>query len=71
MKNVRFDFKFLEPSEKPAPGYKKIPLRVIFDVKMDFTQKVRLVAGGHITDPPSCLTYSSVMTSRLFQEKAL
>jgi hypothetical protein len=62
MKNVRVTFKFLEPSEKPAPGYKKIPLRMIFDIKMDFTRKARLVAGGHLTDLPSCLTYSSVVS---------
>jgi hypothetical protein len=61
MKNVRVAFKFLEPSKKPAPGYKKIPLRMIFDIKMDFTRKARLVAGGHLTDPPSCLTYGSVV----------
>jgi hypothetical protein len=62
MKNVRVAFKLLEPSEKPAPGYKKIPLRMIFDIKMDFTRKARLVAGGHLTDPPSCLTYISVVS---------
>jgi hypothetical protein len=62
MKNVRVAFKFLEPFEKPAPGYKKIPLRMIFNIKMDFTRKARLVAGGHLTDPPSCLTYISVVS---------
>ena len=29
---------------------------------MDFTQKARLVAGGHLTDTPSSMTYSSVVT---------
>jgi hypothetical protein len=62
MKNVRVAFKFLEPSKKPALGYKKIPLRMIFDIKMDFTRKARLVAGGRPTDPHSCLTYSSVVS---------
>jgi hypothetical protein len=46
MKNVCVAFKFLEPSDKPASGYNKIPLCMIFDIKMDFTQKARLVAGG-------------------------
>jgi hypothetical protein len=46
IKNVRVAFKFLEPPEKPAPGYKKIPLRIIFDIKMDFTRKAQFVAGG-------------------------
>ena len=29
---------------------------------MDLTRKARLVAGGDMTDPPSSLTYSSVVT---------
>jgi hypothetical protein len=29
---------------------------------MDFTRKARYVAGGHMTDPPSTLTYSSVVS---------
>ena len=29
---------------------------------MDFTRKARLVAGGHVTDTPSSLTYSSVVS---------
>jgi hypothetical protein len=62
MKNVRVAFKFFEPSEKPAPGYKNIPLRMIFDIKMDFTRKVTLISGGHLTDPPSCLTYISAVS---------
>jgi hypothetical protein len=33
---------------------------IIFDVKMDFRRKARLVAGGHVTDPPTWDTYSSV-----------
>jgi hypothetical protein len=35
---------------------------MIFDVKMDFTHKARFVAGGHMTDPPSSITYSSVVS---------
>jgi hypothetical protein len=62
MKNVRVAFKLLNPSKKPAPGYKKIPLRMIFDIRMDFIRKARLVAGGHLMYPPSCLTYSSAVS---------
>jgi hypothetical protein len=62
MKSVRVAFTLLEPSEKPVPGYKKIPFGMTFYIKMDFTQKARLVARGHLTDPPSCLTYSSVVS---------
>jgi hypothetical protein len=34
---------------------------MIFDVKCDFTRKARFVAGGHWTDAPMQLTYSSVV----------
>ncbi len=35
---------------------------MIFDVKMeDFSQKARLVAGGHMTDVPPTVTYASVV----------
>ncbi len=34
---------------------------MIFDVKIDFTYKARIVAGGYVTDPPACLTYSTVV----------
>jgi hypothetical protein len=34
----------------------------IFDIKMDFTRKARLVAGGHTTEAPASLTYSSVVS---------
>ena len=62
MKNVMPAFKFLEPNETAPIGYKWIPCHMIFDVKMDFTRKARFVAGGHVTDPPTTLTYSSVVS---------
>jgi hypothetical protein len=34
---------------------------MIFDIKIDFTQKARFVAGGHVTEPPTSITYSSVV----------
>ncbi len=62
MKNVNCAFDFLSPGEQVPIGYKWIPLHMIFDVKMDFTRKARLVAGGHKMDPPSNITYSSVIS---------
>lgn len=62
MKNVRIAFEFLQPGGSIPIGYKWIPIHMIFDVKMDFTRKARLVAGGHRTDPPTSLTYSSVVS---------
>ena len=35
---------------------------MIFDIKPDFKRKARFVAGGHMTDPPSSITYASVVS---------
>ena len=43
-------------------GFQEIHCHVIFDVKMDFTRKARVVAGGHTTDTPASITYSSVVS---------
>lgn len=32
---------------------------MIFDIKPDLTRKARFVAGGHLTEVPSILTYTS------------
>jgi hypothetical protein len=55
-------FRLLEKGVSPQPMSKCIPCHLIFDIKMDFTRKARFVAGGHVTDPPSSLTYSSVVS---------
>ena len=62
MTNVKIAFKFLEKSSNPPPGYKQIRCHIIFDVKMDLTRKARFVAGGHLTDPPTAMTYASVVS---------
>jgi Reverse transcriptase (RNA-dependent DNA polymerase) len=43
-------------------GYQQIKCHLIFDIKMDFTRKARFVAGGHTTETPPSLTYSSVVS---------
>jgi hypothetical protein len=43
-------------------GFQEIGCHVVFDVKMDFTRKARYVAGGHTTEAPSSITYSSVVS---------
>lgn len=35
---------------------------MIFDVKMDLTQKAHFVAGGYLTDTLASITYSSVVS---------
>ena len=62
MDAVEVAFKFKGIGEKAPPGYKKITCHIIFDVKFDLTRKARYVAGGHLTDPPSYMTYSSVVS---------
>ena len=61
MKNVMPAFESRDDNVVPI-GYKQIPCHMIFDVKMDLTRKARLVAGGHVTDPPKDSTYSSVVS---------
>jgi hypothetical protein len=35
---------------------------MIFNVKMDFRRKARLVAGKHVTNAPELITYASVVS---------
>ena len=62
MNNVRIAFDIKRRGETAPAGFKKILLNMIFDIKLDFTKKARLVAGGHKTDPPTSMTYSSVVS---------
>ena len=71
MMNVRIAFEKLDgitPDKirkgKIKPGYKNVNMHMIFDINMDgkFTRKARLVADGHTTEPPSLITYSSVVS---------
>ena len=65
MGNVRVAFEAFEGDERDIPKeYQKIDCHIIFDVKMseNFRRKARLVAGGHTTETPSTLTYSSVVS---------
>ncbi len=45
-------------------GFQEIKCHMVFVIKMDgkFTRKSRLVAGGHTTDAPAAITYSSVVS---------
>jgi Reverse transcriptase (RNA-dependent DNA polymerase). len=62
MKNTSVAFKYLEEGKDPPPGYEYAPLHLIFDVKMDFTRKARLVFGGHRTSDPEGSTYAGVVS---------
>jgi hypothetical protein len=62
MKNVMIAFDVMEPYRHLPVGYKHLPCHIIWDVKMDFTRKCRLVAGGHLCAPPKTSTYASVVS---------
>jgi hypothetical protein len=62
MHHVMCAFEILDEDASEPRMSKRIPCHMIFDVKMDFTRKLRFVAGGHMTDAPVNLTYSSVVS---------
>ena len=64
MKNVRQAFEIHEGDVADLVGYQQVKCHIIWDVKLgeNFRRKARLVAGGHTTDAPSTLTYSSVVS---------
>ena len=43
-------------------GHQEINCRIIFYVHMNFQQRVRFVSGGHTTEVPNSITYSSVVS---------
>ena len=65
MKNICPDFLVFEGREDDIPKYYQFMwCHMIFDMKFgeNFRRKKRLVAGGHMTDTPNTLTYSSVIS---------
>ena len=65
MRNVHPAFEVFEGSEDDFPkDYQFMRYHKIFDLKFgeNFQRKARLVAGGHMTDTPNTLTYSSVVS---------
>ena len=65
MGNVIPAFQVHEGTKADLPiGYQKIKRHMIFDVKMgeNFRRKARLVGGVHMTEAPSSITYSSVIS---------
>ena len=62
MKNVSIAFSMTEEGDTPPPGYKHIVVKIIFDVKLDFTRKVRWVVTGHKTLDPIRSTYAGVVS---------
>jgi hypothetical protein len=59
---VRPALQILHNNERPPPGYQRIDLMTVFDVKMDLTRKARICARGDQTEAPMSVTYASVVT---------
>jgi hypothetical protein len=63
MCNVMVAFDVKDDGKVPI-GFKEISCHLVFDIKSNtLAQKARFVAGGHQTDPPMDLTYSSSVVS--------
>lgn len=62
MLNIGVAFEILE-DETPTPiGWTKVTGHMIFDIKLDFTYKVRWVLDGHRTSDVSGSTYAGVVS---------
>ena len=65
MKDVSPAFKKLDSEEIVTIGYHHVNCHMIFDVKMEYLcHKDRLVAAGHVTDPPATITYANLFSGR-------
>ena len=65
MCNMQPAFEVFEGTKDQLPvGYQFMKCHMIFDVKFgeNFRHKAWLVAGGHMTETPATLTYSSVVS---------
>jgi hypothetical protein len=62
MTNNAVAFKFLGEGKHVPVGLKWIPFHMKFDIKCDLTCKAKYVAGGHWTEVPTQMTYSSAVT---------
>ena len=64
MVNIRPALEIWEKFEDLLVGYQKIRCHLIFDIKLgeNFRRKSRYMTGGHTTETPASLTYSSVVS---------
>ena len=62
MFNMGIAFEVLEEKQSAPPGWSKVTGHLVWDVKMDFTQKARWVLDGHRTPDPIGSTYAGVVS---------
>ena len=60
MKNVSVEFDVLEDGKKPSASHQRVFFHMIYDIKMDFTRKARLVTKGCRTPDPVNSTYTGI-----------
>ena len=58
---MQIALKLLPKGQKLPLRYQKITCHWVFYVKISLTWKARFVPGGHSTEPPQAVTYSSVV----------
>ena len=63
MRNVAVAVESLDHDRKAPSGWDKSSENIVFDVKMDFTRKVRWVKDGHITPDPERSTFVGGVSS--------
>ena len=62
MTNVKIAFKFLDKLASPPVSHTRINFHRFLNVKMNLTRKTRFVAGGHMTNPLTSMTYVNVVS---------
>ena len=62
MTNVGITFMILDEVKIAQPGWTKSSGNILFDVKMDFTQKARQVKDGHRSPDPTTSAYAGVVS---------
>ena len=62
MGNIEPCMDVLAEGAQPPPGFQFIHTHIVFDIKMDFTRKVRFVANGSTTEVEAERTYASVVS---------
>jgi hypothetical protein len=60
---VDLAFQEMEDGKQVPVGHQLVKCHMIFNVKAgNLQQKARYVAGGHMTEAPSAITYASVVS---------
>ena len=62
MQNIAPVFKLKAKDERIGNEYKYVRFYMVYDIKMDFTWKARLVADGHRVPDPAVSTYSGFVS---------